>query len=82
MRWEFATSFSAAAVLSLLSALVAGAIAVVLASLASGSLGPGRFVELGVNPWSFAMVIFLEVLVPVFLAALVVARPRSEAGRK
>ena len=82
MRWEFATAFSAASVLSAVSALVAAAIAFVLASLASGSLGPGRFVEVGVNPWMFSMVIFLEVLIPVFLVSLVVARPRSEAGRK
>lgn len=82
MRWEFATAFSAASVLSALSALVAAAIAFVLASLASGSLGPGRFVEVGVNPWMFSLVIFLEVLIPVFLVSLVVARPRSEAGRK
>lgn len=82
MRWEFATAFSAASVLSALSAFVAAAIAFVLASLASGSLGPGRFVEVGVNPWMFSLVIFLEVLIPVFLVSLVVARPRSEAGRK
>lgn len=82
MRWEFATAFSAASALSALSALVAAAIAFVLASLASGSLGPGRFVEVGVNPWMFSLVIFLEVLIPVFLVSLVVARPRSEAGRK
>jgi thiamine transporter ThiT len=82
MRWEFATAFSAAGVLSLLSALVAGAIAFFLSSLASGALGPGRFSEVGVNPWMFSLVIFLEVLIPVFLVSLVVARPRSEASRK
>jgi len=82
MRWEFATAFSAASVLSAVSAFVAAAIAFVLASLASGSLGPRRFVEVGVNPWMFSLVIFLEVLIPVFLVSLVVARPRSEAGRK
>jgi hypothetical protein len=82
MRWEFATAFSAASVLAALSALVAGVIALVLASLASGGLGPGRFSEVGVNPWMFSLVIFLEVLIPVFLVSLVVARPRSEAARK
>lgn len=82
MRWEFATSFSAAAMLSIISALVAASLSFVLALLASGSLGPGRFFEVGVNPVSFAGVVFVEVLVPVFLVGLVVLRPHSGAERK
>lgn len=82
MRWEFATSFSAATVLSLLSAFTSAALAFMLALLASGSLGPGRFVEVGINPWVFAGVIFVEVLVPVFLVSLVVARPHAGVERK
>jgi hypothetical protein len=82
MRWEFATSFSAATVLSLLSALTSASLAFILALLASGSLGPGRFVEVGISPWVFAGVIFVEVLVPVFLVSLVVARPHDGVERK
>ena len=81
MRWEFATSFSAAAVLSIFSALVSAVFALLLALLASGSLGPGRFVEVGINPVQLALVIFVEVLIPVFLVSLVVLRPQG-AERK
>lgn len=81
MRWEFATSFSAAAVLAGFSALVASLLAFALALLASGSLGPGRFVEVGINPPLIAMVIFVEVLIPVFSVSLVVLRPQG-AERK
>ena len=81
MRWEFATSFSAAAVLSVFSALVSAVLALLLALLASGSLGPGRFVEVGINPVQLALVIFVEVLIPVFLVSLVVLRPQG-AERK
>ncbi len=81
MRWEFASSFSAAAVLASFSALVSAALALALAFLASGSLGPGRFAEVGINPVQVALVIFIEVLVPVFLVSLVVLRPQG-AERK
>ncbi len=77
MRWEFATSFSAAAVLAVFSALTSAAISFALAVLASGSLGPGRFSEVGINPIQVAAVIFVEVLVPVFLVSLVVLRPQG-----
>jgi hypothetical protein len=55
-----------------------------LAALASGSFGPGRFVEVGVNPWIFGLVIFVEVLIPSFLAALLIIKPFDDqaAGRK
>ena len=76
MRWEFATSFSAAAVLALFSAFIASVLAFALGLLASGSLGPGRFVEVGVNPLLLAGVVFLEVLVPVFLVSVVAVRPQ------
>jgi hypothetical protein len=76
MRWEFATSFSAAAVLAVFSALIASLLALALGLLASGSLGPGRFVEVGVNPLVLAGVVFLEVLVPVFLVSVVAVRPQ------
>lgn len=82
MRWEYATSFTAAAMLSLMSAITAGVLAFALAVLASGSLGPGRFAEVGVNPLFFSSVIFVEVLLPVFFVSLVVARPHAGAERK
>lgn len=81
MRWEFASRFSAAAVLAGLSALVSAVLAFALAVVASGSLGPGRFVQVGISPWQLALVIYLEVLIPVFLVALVVLRPQG-AERK
>ncbi|CAB4541485.1 MAG: hypothetical protein F2536_01410 [Actinobacteria bacterium] len=77
MRWEFATSFSAATVLGIFSALVAATLAFVLAILASGGLGPGRFAEVGIIPGLFAVVIFFEVLVPVFLVSLFAIRPQG-----
>jgi len=82
MRWEFATAISAAAVLSVLSALVAASLAFILALLASGSLGPGRFFTVGVEPLTFAAVVAVEVLVPVFLVGLVVLRPHTAGERK
>jgi hypothetical protein len=82
MRWEYATSFTAAAMLSLMSAITAAVLAFALAVLASGSLGPGRFAEVGVNPLVFSSVIFVEVLLPVFFVSLVVARPHAGAERK
>ena len=81
MRWEFASRFSAAAVLAGLSAMVSAVLAFALAVVASGSLGPGRFVQVGISPWQLALVIYLEVLIPVFLVALVVLRPQG-AERK
>lgn len=75
LRWEYATRFSAALALSLVSATVAALMAFALGFLASGSVGPGRFYFLGVDATVFALVIFIEVLIPVFLASLVVVRP-------
>ena len=83
MRWEYATRWGAALALSFLSALVAAALAFAMALLASGSIGPGRFAVFGVDGRLFALVIFLEVLIPVFIASLVVVRPyKSAAERK
>jgi hypothetical protein len=62
--------------LALFSALIASVLAFALGLLASGSLGPGRFVEVGLNPVLLAGVVFLEVLVPVFLVSVVAVRPQ------
>lgn len=82
LRWEYATRFSAALALSTVAALVAGILAFALALVASGSIGPGRFSFLGINPLMFALVVSLEVLIPVFLASLVVVSPYQGATER
>ena len=82
MRWEYATRWGAALALSFLSALVAAALAFAMALLASGAIGPGRFAVFGVDGRLFALVIFLEVLIPVFIASLVVVRPYKSAEER
>jgi hypothetical protein len=54
----------------------------VVSLAASGSFGPGRFETVGAEPIIFALVVFVEVLVPSFLAALVIARPYSDASER
>ncbi|MEL0237144.1 MAG: DUF6350 family protein [Aquiluna sp.] len=82
MRWEYATRWGAALALSFMSALVAAIVAFAMALLASGSIGPGRFAVFGVDGRVFAAVVFLEVLIPVFLASLVVVRPYNSADER
>jgi hypothetical protein len=82
MRWEYATRWGAALALSFMSALVAAIVAFAMALLASGSIGPGRFSVFGVDGRVFAAVVFLEVLIPVFLASLVVVRPYNSADER
>jgi len=77
LRWEYATRFSAALALSFVSAAISGLLATLLGLLASGSIGPGRFEFMGVDSLMFGLVVFLEVLIPVFLAALVVVSPHQ-----
>ena len=82
LRWEYATRFGAASVLSLVSATIAAGLALLLALIASGSFGPGRFSWVGIDAAVFSAVIFVQVLVPTFLAALVVVRPFSGAEER
>jgi hypothetical protein len=83
LRWEYATRFSAALALSFVSATIAALLALALGLLASGSIGPGRFEFLGVDALMFAAVIFIEVLIPAFVASLVVVSPyQSSQERK
>lgn len=82
LRWEYATRFGAASALAVVAATVAGALALLLALLASGSFGPGRFSWVGVDSLIFAAVIFVQVLIPTFLASLVVVRPYSSADER
>ena len=83
LRWEYATRFSAALALSFVSATIAALLALALGLVASGSIGPGRFEFLGVDALMFAAVIFVEVLIPCFVASLVVVSPyQSSQERK
>ncbi len=75
IRWEYATRFTASIALAGVSALIAASSAMLLAAMASGSLGPGRFELVGVNVLQFGLVVFLEVLIPTFLAALIITKP-------
>jgi len=75
IRWEYATRFTASIALAGVSALIASSSAMLLAAMASGSLGPGRFELVGVNVLQFGLVVFLEVLIPSFLAALIITKP-------
>jgi hypothetical protein len=82
IRWEYATRFSGALALSATTALTAGLASGFLAALASGSFGPGRFVEVGVNPFMFGLVVFIQVLIPSFLAALIIIKPIDDQATK
>jgi hypothetical protein len=82
MRWEYGTRYSAAFSLALVAAITAALTSFVMAALASGSFGPGRFQEVGINPLLFAAVIFLQVLIPSFIAGLVVAKPYVDENQR
>jgi hypothetical protein len=82
IRWEYATRLSGALALSLTSALVAGVSATILGSLASGAFGPGRFAEVGVNPWLFGLIVFIQVFIPSFMAALLIIKPYDDQSAK
>lgn len=82
IRWEYATRFSGALALSATTALTAGVASAMLAALASGSFGPGRFAEVGVNPWVFGLVMFILVLIPSFLAALIIIKPIDDQATR
>jgi len=82
LRWEYGTRLSGALSLSLVAALTSAVAVYVVSLAASGSFGPGRFETVGAEPIIFALVVFVEVLVPSFLAALVIARPFSDASER
>ena len=82
LRWEYGTRLSGALSLSLVAALTSAVTVFVVSLAASGSFGPGRFETVGAEPIIFALVVFVEVLVPSFLAALVIARPYSDASER
>ena len=82
LRWEYGTRLSGALSLSLVAASTAAVTVFLLGLAASGSFGPGRFETVGAEPVMFALVVFGEVLVPSFLAALVIAKPYSDASER
>lgn len=82
IRFEFATAWSAAISLGISIALVASIQLGLLALLASGSAGPGRLIEVGVNVPLLILVSFLEVSVVSTLAAFFSARPTGESSPK
>lgn len=75
IRFEFASPLSAAISLGISIATVAAAEMAILAAIASGSVGPGRLENVGVNPWMLALVMFIEVALVSTLAAFYSARP-------
>ena len=82
IRFEFATAWTAAISLGLSIALVTALQMALLATIASGSAGPGRLVQVGVSPWLLALVIFVEVGVVATLAAFYSARPVEDKPAK
>ncbi|NBU23796.1 MAG: hypothetical protein EBS38_07820 [Actinobacteria bacterium] len=75
VRWEYATRLTASIALAAVTASVTSLSSMILAAFASGSLGPGRFEFVGVNVLQFGAVVFVEVLIPSFLAALIITKP-------
>jgi hypothetical protein len=82
IRFEFATAWTAAISLGLSIALVTSLQMALLATIASGSAGPGRLVQVGVSPWLLALVVFIEVGVVATLAAFYSARPVEDKPAK
>jgi hypothetical protein len=82
IRFEFATAWTAAISLGLSIALVSALQMALLATIASGSAGPGRLVQVGVSPWLLALVVFIEVGVVATLAAFYSARPVEDKPAK
>ena len=79
LRFHFASPISAAFSLGVGVGFVAAVEAALLALLTSGSLGPDRLQEVGVNPLMLAAVVFIEVAPVSVLAAFYSARPDKAA---
>ena len=82
MRWEYATRFSASLAFAFTAAAIAAVAGFLLALVASGSFGPGRFQEVGIEPIWLALALFLEVLIPSFVAGLVTIKPYTDASQR
>ncbi len=77
LRFNYASTTSAAISLGLAIGSVAAVEMWILADFASGSIGPGRMTLIGTNPWIVAGVTFIEVSIASILAAFFSARPDS-----
>ncbi|MFM1926549.1 MAG: hypothetical protein RLZ06_125 [Actinomycetota bacterium] len=75
VRFEFATPIASALALGLSIAFIAASQMALLAWLASGAFGPGRFQSNGVNPLVLFAVVFVEVAAVSVLASFFSARP-------
>jgi hypothetical protein len=75
LRFNYASTTSAAISLGLAIGLVAAIEMWILADFASGSIGPSRMSLIGANPWVVAGVTFVEVSIAAILAAFFSARP-------
>ena len=75
VRFQFAFSWSAAFSVGLSIAAVAAVEMALLGAMASGSAGPGRLHEVGVNPWMLGLVTFIEVAIVSVLTAFYSAKP-------
>ena len=75
VRYQFAYSWSAAFSVGLSIAAVAAVEMGLLGAIASGSAGPGRLHELGVNPWMLGLATFFEVGLVSVLTAFYSAKP-------
>jgi hypothetical protein len=77
LRFKYASATSAAIGLGLAIGFVAALEMAILADFASGSIGPARMNEFGINPWLLFAVTFIEVSVASILAAFFSARPEG-----
>jgi hypothetical protein len=78
VRWEFASPLSAALTLGIAIGAIAAAEGGILGVFATGSLGPGRLQDIGVNPLMLALVLFLEVTPVAVATAFYTAKPEAD----
>jgi Family of unknown function (DUF6350) len=74
LRFDYASTTGAALALGIGIGLVAALEMLVLALLSSGSIGPERMSQIGINPWLVFLVTFVEVTMMSCLAAFFSAR--------
>ena len=74
LRFDYASTTGAALALSIGIGLVAAFEMLLLALISSGSIGPERMSQVGINFWLVALVVFVEVSSMSFLAAFFSAR--------
>ena len=77
LRFKYASATTSAIALGIGVGFVAAAELAILADFASGSIGPRRMSEIGVNPLFIFVVSFIEVTLASILAAFFSARPEG-----